>query len=471
MDEIIKFNEELTQQRKSTTLMIGALLACGFAASVPLFTDSIKHDETLYCNVQANCRGYNIKKGISFLIDRERRNQIFDENIKVVKILPPEDPKAINFGLCASLFISAAYGVSKALTDKQEEAIHSQFKLLKIKAIETDIIEQNHIELFGFSRQNQSEIVRQSIARGTAQAINSMKSPGEMQLDHLNGTLQGELSFKNHELLLSQMNKEIADNRLSVTETTRKIDKALKPAKDSKEPMADEELKNILIEALKAHEDGWMWFIIGALKPLWLIGNAGSGKTTTAAAIALVRKYCLDSPVYYLIDRHATGENSEKWKLLGAQNKAETEADISSAMEDNMKYWADRIKQIPKDRTQIIIDEYTSLKTLIGEVADIWFRLHLSDCRKAKNNLIGITHNATNSSFPVGTEDTRKAGMILIEKFSANGETPLNRVVIRLGLVDGQGNNLKDAEKTIPAWFHPQKIHDHFNGKLLNFED
>ncbi|MFM6077539.1 MAG: hypothetical protein ACKPCI_03305, partial [Dolichospermum sp.] len=105
MQEIQQFNTKLSKQRKSTTALIGLLLASGFIASVPMFSDSIKHEETLYCNVRAKCKGYNIKRGISFLIDRERRNQLFDNNIKIVKILPPEDPTAVSYGLLSSLFL------------------------------------------------------------------------------------------------------------------------------------------------------------------------------------------------------------------------------------------------------------------------------------------------------------------------------------------------------------------------------
>ncbi|MFM6222722.1 MAG: hypothetical protein ACKPDM_20640 [Dolichospermum sp.] len=118
-----------------------------------------------------------------------------------------------------------------------------------------------------------------------------------------------------------------------------------------------------------------------------------------------------------------------------------------------------------------MIDEYTNLRGLVGDIADTWFKLSLTDTRKAKCYLLGITHNDTNSSFAEGTKDTRKAGMILIQKFSANGETPLPRVVVKYGLVDSAGNNLEDIEKTLPAWFHPQKIHDHFNGKPLDFDN
>jgi hypothetical protein len=104
MQEIQEFNTKLSKQRKSTTALIGLLLASGFIASVPMFSDSIKYEETLYCNVKSSCRPSKIKRGISFLVDRERRNQLFDNNIKVVKILPPEDDKAVTYGLAASLF-------------------------------------------------------------------------------------------------------------------------------------------------------------------------------------------------------------------------------------------------------------------------------------------------------------------------------------------------------------------------------
>ncbi|MFM6080898.1 MAG: hypothetical protein ACKPCI_20705, partial [Dolichospermum sp.] len=204
-------------------------------------------------------------------------------------------------------------------------------------------------------------------------------------------------------------------------------------------------------------------------KPLWLIGNQGSGKTYTAGAIALIRKYCLDARVEYLIDRHATGDNAEVWKFLQAKNIAEIEQDIIHAMQQSIIYWENRIKQKPTDKTQVVVDEFTNLKGLVGDIADSFFKLSLTDTRKAKCYLLGITHNATNSSFPDGTKDTRKAGMILIEKFSANGETPLPRIVIRHGLVDDAGNNLEDVEKTIPDWFYPQKIHDHFNSKPIIF--
>ncbi|MFM7368322.1 MAG: hypothetical protein ACKO2Z_11125, partial [Sphaerospermopsis kisseleviana] len=143
--------------RKTTTTLVGALLAGGFMLSIPLFNDSYKFSETLYCNKKSSCRGADIKKGVSYLVDRERRNQLFDSNITILKILPPEDDRAVVWGVASSLFLLAAYGVSKALTNYQEKAVHSQFKLIKIRALENDLLEQTHIDLFGFSKSNQAE--------------------------------------------------------------------------------------------------------------------------------------------------------------------------------------------------------------------------------------------------------------------------------------------------------------------------
>ncbi|MFM6270233.1 MAG: hypothetical protein ACKPFA_27600, partial [Dolichospermum sp.] len=108
-----------------------------------------------------------------------------------------------------------------------------------------------------------------------------LKSDGEIQLDHLNGQLQGQLSLKSHQLQLSELDKETTKNQLETLETQKKIEKI------NGNSGAENSPKNELINALKSHENGWLWDIINSLKPLWLIGNQGSGKTYTASAIAL----------------------------------------------------------------------------------------------------------------------------------------------------------------------------------------
>jgi hypothetical protein len=470
MQEIKDFTENLNKQRKTNTLLIGGFLAVGLMFSVPMFSDSIKHEETLYCTKGVKCDGYNVKRGISFLVDRERRNKTFDDNIKVLKVLPPEDGLGISLGLLSSVSLFLSFCVSRTLTNVQEEAIHSKFKILKIKAIENDILEQTHISLYEFSKNAQAEVTKNVISRDAQSTLSSLKSGRELELDNLRGNLEGQLALKNHQLQLSELEKETAKNNLEILELNKKTKELSKDkGKNKTEENPKENKKLDLIDALKSHEDGWLWTIISSLKPLWLIGNQGSGKTYTACTISLVRKYCLDAPIEYLIDRHATGDNADVWKYLQPKNIAEIEEDIAITMQDNILFWGDRIKQKPQDKLQVIVDEFTNLRGLIGELADKWFKLSLTDTRKAKCFLLGITHNDTNSSFAEGTKDTRKAGMILVQKFSANGETPLQRVVIRYGLVDSDGNNLEDVEKTLPAWFNPHTIQEHFNGKPINF--
>jgi hypothetical protein len=473
MQEIQEYNKKLSKQRRSSSVLIGLLLTSGFVASIPMFSDSIKYEEVLYCNKKSSCTPSQMKRGISFLVDRERRNQLFDNSIKVVKILPPEDPTAVSYGVLSSLFLLSAYGVSKALTNYQEKSIHSQFKLLKIKALENDLLEQNHLDLFNFSKQNQGLITKEVIARQTSETIAAMKSEGELQLDHLNGQLQGQLSLKSHQLQLSELDKETAKNTLESLELQRKIDKLSGRGKPDDTPKLtpNEELKNSLIEALKNHENGWLWTVISNKKPLWIIGGMGSGKTWTSCTFALIRKHCLGADIEYLIDRHYHGDNFDIWQYLQPKNTAESEEEIKNTFQELAQYWMDRIKSKPTTFTQTVVDEFTHLRTLTGDTADTIFKLHLSDCRKAKNLFCGVTHQDTNESFAPGSAAMRKAGMILIQKFSANGESPLPRVVIKYGLVDTDGNNLEDVERTLPAWFHPAKIHNHFNGKPINFEE
>ena len=294
--------------------------------------------------------------------------------------------------------------------------------------------------------------------------------------------LQFDNTKKQFAVADSVADKTIADNlrdKAKADQERSKIEgktKDVSPDSNSNQSV-DQQRANELIQALKAHEEGWLWKIIDNLTPLWLIGRQGSGKTYTSAAIALVRKHCLGIPIYYLIDRHATGDNSKAWRYLDTQNIAESESEIGTALDGLCEHWLLRIKgknDLEQSATitpeQVLIDEYTNLKSLIGEPAEKFYKLHLTDTRKAKVHVTGITHNDTNSSYPEGTQAMREAGTILIQKFSANGKTPLSRVKIVRGLLDDNGEELKEAERTLPSWFNPEDIYNHFNGKPINFD-
>ena len=293
--------------------------------------------------------------------------------------------------------------------------------------------------------------------------------------------LQFSNTVKQFAVADSVADKSIADNlrdKAKADQERSKIEGKTKSAiANDNQQSVDQQRANSLIEALKGHEDGWLWKIIDNLTPLWLIGRQGSGKTYTSAAIALVRKHCLGIPIYYLIDRHATGDNSKAWRYLDTQNIAESELEIGTALDTLCEHWLLRIKgkndlEQPATITpeQVLIDEYTNLKSLIGEPAEKFYKLHLTDTRKAKVYVTGITHNDTNSSYPEGTQAMREAGTILIQKFSANGKTPLSRVKIIRGLLDDNGEEYLEAERTLPSWFNPEDIYNHFNGKPISFD-
>ncbi|WP_414756351.1 hypothetical protein [Anabaena sp. CCY 9910] len=477
MQEIEDLNKRIKVQRKITTYLVGGLIISGLSSTLPLWNDSIKWSETLFCfqKSQNECEPEELKRGVSWIVENERRNFIFDNKVTFIRTMPPEDNVASLYGAMGTVALLGAWGISKTLTDAQEKAIHNQFSVLKVKALENDIIINSHLDLTQFSKQQQSEITKSAIARQATETIDAMKSPGEIALDEINGRLQGEIALKNHEFQVSEIDKQIADNRLSTAKTNKELAKInsdkQQQDKSTHQLSTNEQLKLSLIDALKKHEDGYLWKIINNLKPLWLIGNQGSGKTYTAGAIALIRKYCLDAPVYQLIDRHATGDNADVWQYLNPVIKAESEEEINQAFFDCCERWQMRIKQKPKQKQQVIVDEFTNLQKKCGESATTFFEDSLTDTRKAQEYLLGITHNATNHAFAANTFESRKAGTILLEKFSANNETPLPRVVVRYGLLDDQGNNLKDEERTIPSWLHPEKIYKHFTGQPIIFED
>ncbi|BAY20245.1 hypothetical protein NIES21_61150 (plasmid) [Anabaenopsis circularis NIES-21] len=479
MQEILDFNAKLKSERRVSTFFVGAFTLCGLGLTIPLWNDSIKWNETLFCfqkNSEQPCAPQNIRRGISWILERERRNFIFDTRIRFIQVIPPEDDSATTYGALGTAALLTAYGISKSLTDRQEKAIHSQLSLLKVKALENDLIVSNHLNVTEFSKSKQADITKAAIARETAQVIEAMKSPGEQTLDEINGRLQGELALKQHKLALSEMQKHISDNKLAAAEATKKLEKISKSASDSKgvtQESSDEKLKTTLIDALKSHEGGWLWTVIKAAKPLWLIAEQGTGKTNSSVAIGLIRKYCLGIPVFRIADRHLNGANSKIWALLEAQNKADNDSAIIEILQDTCERRLERIALDLDDKQaeQFLLDEFTHLKDIDEETVKRFIKSTFSDTRKAKERFIGVTHLGTNEAFGDGTAAMRKAGSILIEKFTADGEKPLPRVVVKHGLVDAKGNKMEDVEYTLPSWFEAFRIHQHFHGKPIDFEN
>jgi hypothetical protein len=395
--------------------------------------------------------------------------------IQWVRDLPTDNPWQLEANAIA---VIGLWGVAGCFTARSQRLKRKDYELSEAEKTDgytTWLSSAHRREVKQHSNQLHTERLKDGL---TAMDMEERKTLGLIDEENENASsrIQFEDFIKARAVSHSVQDKAIAENLLAKAKADKERAKTEGKFKDAIAPddcnqSVDQRRANELIQALKNHEDGYLWKIINSLKPLWLIGNQGSGKTYTATAIALIRKFCLDAPIHQLIDRHATGDNASVWKLLEAASLAESSDEISTAFDDCCERWLIRIKQKPTTKQQVIVDEFTNLKSLCGESAIAFFKMSLTDTRKAKEYLLGITHNATNESFPDGTASARKSGTVLLEKFSANGETPLKRVVVRYGLVDEQGNNLDDVEKTLPDWFHPEKIYQHFNGKPLSFDD
>ena len=392
--------------------------------------------------------------------------------ISLVRIIPKDNPYQI-YGNVAS--VVGLWGISLTLASRVGRLKRTDYQLGETEKTTAYYNWQQHRRNRDI-KQHSNQLHTDTLKDGlTQEDLQQRKELGltDDENEAIKNQLQLEDYLKARAVKHSDMDKQIASNLLDKHKADKEIEKL--HSKKSSQPnisqQSDKQLVNSLIEALKSHEDGWLHDLIKNAKPLWLIGSQGSGKTNTAGAIALIRKYCFDAPIYQLIDRHATGENWEVWKLLDATLKAESEEEIGQSLEDATDRWLQRIKEKPSTKQQIIIDEFTNLKKIDSckDAAIKFFSMHLTDTRKAKEYFIGINHYFTNESTVEGTFEARKSGTIQLKKFSANGETPLSRVQIVHGLVDENGNELEEVERTLPNWLEANKIYQHFNGKPIDF--
>ena len=467
MEEIKKFTQELAKKRKSNTLLMGGFLAAGIVLSFPMFSDSIKHEETLYCTKNALCKGYNVKRGVSFLVDRERRNKIFDDSIKILSVLAPEDPLGISLGLLSSVSLFFSWAISKTLTNAQEEAIHSKFKVLKIKAIENDILEQTHINLFEFSKTAQAEVTKQVISRDAQGTIQALKSEGELELDNLKGRLEGQLALKTHQLQLSELEKETAKNNLETLELNKN-----KKSKEENKDIEESNIKDSLINALKSHEDGWLWYLVESFTPIIIWGKPGSYKSYTAAAIALLKHYLIDAGIESIADIDYEQNKNASWKYL-----IPLEPNVYGDGIDWESYGEAYLDAVTRSKTRTlqnkpivsIWDELTNAKGKFSNAGNI-IPFVIATPRKRNEHCILISHNLTQGclggcesiSEPIKTQTYRL-------KLKTNPESkPLFKGVLQ-GLVNSEGDELEDHPVTLPNWLRPEIIYGHFNGKPINF--
>jgi hypothetical protein len=390
------------------------------------------------------------------------------ESSFIVREIPASDSNVIWF-LIAPIASGLAYLSWAKKSELDELSAHFELEGFKTQ-----------IKLIGVSARDERDFKATSIkSNWNKQRVKAGFISVEAMQDRLKR--QQEIQDKTHASALkqfdlgdSEMSKGIAENLRDAAKADKEKDK-IERAKsfDSKEDTtpSNKQRVNELVEALKNWEDGWLWTVINAIKPIWIVGDMGTGKTNTSVAIGLIRKHCLDIPVFRVADRHLNGENIDVWNLLEATEKADNDSAILEALQDAVERRDMRIQaKLPDNQSeQFIIDEFTQLAKIDKESVERFVSSTFSDTRKAKEYFIGVTHNLTNAAFGDGTAEMRK-GAFYLQKFTLDNRKPLPRIVIKTGLKDDQGNNLSDIDKTLPPWFEALKIYGHFNSKPIDFD-
>ena len=450
--------QNLHQERRSrvrnscTTL---GLVAAGLVGLLPLVTTNNPVELVTYCPTP--CKDTTKQVGIARLVDQERINSsLFRRSVQVVDYQKPDQPSAGLLGLLASGLVFTGLGVFHLQTKR--DLLFLQQKFLEIKKVAL---------IAEYSADQEVVVATHQVDAAAAAATNNAtfwllnQLPKEQQ--NLLGTaVQNEVDLHKLQYEYQQKQLELETTRLDVEQHQLKQKLSVTTTKKLS-PLGE------LIDQLQRWEDGWLSKLISGCKPIILTGCQGSGKTWTASSISIIRT-ALGSQVEYLLDRHYRGDNQRVWSYLTPNHAATNETEIESAMLSCIDLWSTRIANRPKDKLQVIVDEFTHLPKLVGDVANRFIELALSDTRKAGCQVLLISHNLTNNSFGNGTKDYRTNGTIAVKKYSNDGEKPLDRITVLWGLVDHNGNDLKDAERTLPQWFQPQIVFDHLhNNKPINF--
>ena len=442
--------------RIRNTLTSSAFLLSGLVATIPLFTTNNPVELVQYCPVP--CKDAFKQVGIARLVDQERLNSpLFKKSVKVLEYQPPDQPYG---GIQSSLgcaLMGAGLLLFSCQTKKDLLFLQQKYQELKKVALISEYSATKEVEIAIHQVDAQTAKTKGEAAfwllnqlPTSEQNLIGAATQNQVNLGQLQ--YQYQLSQLDLETTRLQVEKRQLEDKL----TTAKVAKKLSPVGE-------------IIEQLDKWEDGWLSKVVSGSKPLILTGCQGSGKTWTASTIGLIRQ-SMGSQVEYLIDRHYHGDNQEVWSFLEVKNAATDEAEIGAAMDACTNLWGKRISEKSKDKIQVLVDEFTHLPKLIGESASRFIELGLSDTRKSGCQLLLISHNLTNNSFGSGTKDYRTNGSICVKKYSNDGLKPLDRVTVLWGLTDQNGNDLKDTERTLPAWFQPSMVHDHLSGnKPISF--
>jgi len=283
-------------------------------------------------------------------------------------------------------------------------------------------------------------------------------------------------TIKEFDLTDSQLDKTIAENQLAAAEATKKLDKLTGNIQDSKpnNQSPNEQLKNALIDALKNHEGGWLWYLVEAFTPIIIHGKAGSYKSYTGACIALVKHYLIDAKIKSIADIDYDQNQNDSWKFLvplepniyGQGIDWESYNDGYLAAIERSKH------RTLKDKPIVSIwDELTNAKGKFENAPNI-VPFVIATPRKRNEHCILISHNLTQDCLGgcSGISEPIKTQTYRLNLKTSPQSKPLFKGVLE-GLVDADGDELEQHPITLPKWLRPEIIYGHFNGQPINFEN
>ena len=445
------------QKRLVNTLSSGMLLISGLLLTLPGCVTENPTATVLYCTNP--CKDNHKKIGIAPIVHTERLNSpFFKKHTVVLEVQPSDYPHAGITGVIgAGLMGGAAYIFSRQTKMEIEQIPHILANAKKTAQI-GQIAATAEVNLAAQQIESETAMIT---GQGAMYVLNSLAPATQMAIG---STVQQQIELEqvNHLLTLERLELERAETQLKI----RKYGEEVKKIESG--PSVDDEKSPLvtLTTALKTWENGWLWRLIEDMRPLVITGDQGSGKTSLAATICLIRSH-LGAKMQWLCDHHFHGANQKAWDVLKPESVAATDTEIAKALSNIVQWWSSRIANDVKDTSQVLVDEFTHLVKCVGEPAEIFIQKLLTDTRKARCQLTLITHTLTNSSFGTGTHETRKHGTICLRRFSANGKTPLPRVSLLWGERSPNGDALENIDHTIPAWFQPSIVEAHFNGKSI----
>jgi hypothetical protein len=468
---IQKFLQVNQQAKLRNTILTATCLAIGGLSSLPLFSDRVAYKEVVYC-IERSC-DQTTKTGISYIVQQEFRNRVFYKNVVIRETLEPTINNIGVYGLVGSFAIGLGYFFSKRLTKNQKAEIHKIFAQTKLDVLRDNLELQRSYETEEIMKAEAINYEKSKWSRAGNEMIEAMKSPEEIQAEYINAFKDAQISNGGYELNLLELRRLQLEEEVKIKNLKSKLNK--EQTKKGNNTTLKERVEK-MIAALKAHENGWLWKVTENLTPFWLIGKQGTSKTWTSASFGLLRKYCLDIPVYAVVDEHGAGvDNKPIWNLLEPELIVSDNEEMKKFFLEMPKRWDRRMKRLDEDGNstsvdiqpeQFIIDEYTNYRDpqKVGEPADVLYKSHLKDVRKAHVYFIGATHSDTNAAYPPKTFDQRNESTMMVRRYSADGKTPLPRARIVRGLVDEKGNSLDEFEGTFPDWFNPKLIAAYFEG-------